>query len=474
MTFLRKHALALSVTVALLVAPIFAHLFVVRLARLEPPKVLVAVPGLVDQGALRIAGLGYASRHDGLWEVRLRGSAAQIGVELGRLLGPEMVHTEQRVMSMFDRFVPSRWAQPLLLDLARLRFRHLDEAMASDRLDELAGLALSVQPDPLAGFLPTYQRFVYLNALYDIALTYERSPLVGCTTFVTTDQASYQGHTLLARNFDFDVDDVFDQLKVVYVVLKDGTIPFVSIAWPGLVGVVSGMNAAGVAIVVHGGRAGELHADGEPMIQSLRFVLEHAGTARQAADILADRRPMVSHIVITADADGAAFVVERVPGRPAYRYQISTRAVVTNHLVGPSADDPKNRYVMDRTSTVQRKLRGEQLLARLHHPATVFNLVHMLRDRCGVNDAPLALGDRRAIGALIAAHGVVMDVTARKIWVSEAPHLLGKFVEFDLKPRFEPNYVPSVSAPAAPSIAADPLLTSGEYSRWKRTHHSEP
>ena len=99
---------------------------------------------------------------------------------------------------------------------------------------------------------------------------------------------------------------------------------------------------------------------------------------------------------------------------------------MTNHFVGPGADDPRNIRVREETSTLYRQQRGQQLLARIKRPITAVNLVNLLRERRGINDEELPLGDRRAIGALIAAHGVIFDATARKMWVSAAPHLLGQ------------------------------------------------
>ena len=39
----------------------------------------------------------------------------------------------------------------------------------------------------------TFQRFVYLNALYDISLSFEGSPLIGCTTFTFDHEATVDG-----------------------------------------------------------------------------------------------------------------------------------------------------------------------------------------------------------------------------------------------------------------------------------------
>jgi hypothetical protein len=94
----------------------------------------------------------------------------------------------------------------------------------------------------------------------------------------------------------------------------------------------------------------------------------------------------------------------------------------------------------------------------------------MLRDRRGRGGSDLALGDRRAIDALIATHGVVMDATARKLWVSESPHLLGRFVEFDLQTLLAVEYDP-LSEPDLHVLPADPLLNSSDYARWRAGSH---
>ena len=66
------------------------------------------------------------------------------------------------------------------------------------------------------------------------------------------------------------------------------------------------------------------------------------------------------------------------------------------------------------------------------------------------------IGDRRAINALIATHGVIFDTRTKTLWVSESPHLLGRFVAFDLARMLADDYVPSSTArlPAFPASLA--------------------
>jgi hypothetical protein len=305
-----------------------------------------------------------------------------------------------------------------------------------------------------------------LNALYDISLSFEHSPLIGCTTFALHGRAVRGGGALLARNFDMGVNDVFDDKKAVFFVSETGRIPFASVAWPGLVGVVSGMNAEGVAVVVHGARAGEPRASGEPVVHTLRRVLSTARNAAQAVELLRTQEPMVSHIVILADAEGKTASVERVPGRAPYMHWLSERAVITNHFEGGASDDPKDQRVRDVTSTVPRRRRGIQLLGRLKQPITAVDAILLLRDRRGINDLQLPLGDREAIDALIATHGVVFDTARRVLWVSESPHLLGRFVAFDLKKFLSADHDPSSASPLE-SVPEDPLVGTKEYRDWR-------
>jgi isopenicillin-N N-acyltransferase-like protein len=471
---LGRHWGKLSV-LALLVSFTSLHLWVGARARLTPPN--IGEPGgqpTQVSASLRRFGDSYALSRGKILEVGLRGRPEQIGFEHARLLYPEMVQNEGILLGRFQQQVSNSVFRHVLLDLAELRYAHVDRGMSLARRTEIAAGARGFQPDPYTGIFPTYQRFVYLNALYDMALSFEHSPLIGCTTITFGGDEIDGGGGILARAFDFEVDEVFDDHKAVFFVREDGQIPFASVAWPGLVGVVSGMNADGVAVVVHGARGGTPQAEGEPVVHALRRVLSTAHSTDDAIRALAEQPAMVSHIVIVNDENGRAAVIERVPKKPNFVRFLADKAVTTNHFEGPSAEDPKNLSVRAKTSTLPRRTRGDELLSRIpaqvSPPDAVTDAIAMLRDRQGPGDAKLALGDRSAINALIATHGVVMDTKRRILWVSESPHLLGRFVAFDLKRALAPDYDPA-HAPELDSISEDPLLTSGDYARWHAQHH---
>jgi hypothetical protein len=438
------------------------HPAIVLTTRMLPPEVRVpndaATVDPADPDLYRV-GPDYARHRGKIWEVALSGSPEQIGGHQVALLRDEMLANEAELWSTFESVVPSAWARFLIFDIARLRFRNMERLMSDGHRREIAATAIAFTPDPWAVKIPSYQRMVYLHSLYDVSLSFEHSPLIGCTSFALTGDASQDGHTLLARNFDFEAGRIFDERKAVFLMHEDGKKAYASVSWPGLVGALTGMNEAGLALVVHGGRAREPRTTGEPLVHTMRDVLGQAATTDEAIEMLRRREPMVSHIVMLADRAGQVAIVERAPGEPPEVRRGSGKMGLTNHFEGPWTDDPANAQVKRETSTLARRARLDELLARLHPAATVADAVAILRDRKGVGDAPLPTGDRRAIDALIATHGVVMDTTARVMWVSEGPHLLGRFVRFDVGRLLAGGYDPKTEHDIV-ATDPDPLLST--------------
>lgn len=423
-----------------------AHVLVVVATRIEPPAVALPEAPLERRadGVARV-GESYAMRRGRIWQVGLAGAPEAIGAAHARLLRDDVVRVEGDVLGQFDAHVP-RFAQPLVLDVARLRFSAIGDRIAEARRRELGAEALALAPDPFAALLPTYERMIYLTAIYDVALSFEGAPLVGCSSLAVSGERAAGGHALLARNFDLEAGRLLDEDKAVFFVREAGRIAYASVAWPGFVGAVSGMNAAGLALVVHGARAGSIDASGEPLALTMRDVLGSARDVDAALRVFADRAPIVSHLVFLADASGELAIVERVPGSPPFARRARGAATLTNHLEGPSAADPKNERIRAATTTLARKARLDELMAT-RPVASPADLAGALRDRAAAGGASLPAGDRRAIDAEIATHAVIFDATARVLWVNEGPHLGGRFLRFDVARALADGYSPESASP---------------------------
>jgi hypothetical protein len=417
---------------------------------MHPPT--VALPGPA-------AAQAWVQERGGIVRVYLRGSPEAIGAAHAGWLRERMLSEEAQLWKEYERLVPWKIARIGIEDYSRFHFRHLDQGVPDARRREIAAESLALQPDPFADRMPTYQRMMFLYAIYDIALPFENSPVIGCTSFGFDPSATADGHAIVARAFDFETSDLLDRDKAVFLVREDGAIPFASVAWPGFVGVVTGMNAEGVFVAVHGGRAREAVAQGIPVAFSLREVLERARDTAEAVAILRSQSVMVSHIVFVADGAGRFAVVERAPGEPAFVRDAKSHGTIalTNHFEGPLASDPSNLRVRTTSSTLARRARIDELLgASAPGRATPATALAMLRDHQCAGAPHCELGDRRAIDALIATHGVVADTTDRMLWVSAGPHLLGRFVRFDLRELLADGEPPDDPEPA--TMPGDPVF----------------
>ncbi|HLK39249.1 MAG TPA: C45 family peptidase [Polyangiaceae bacterium] len=447
----RRAARAALVLAVLAVLPT-CHALVVASTGLRPPS--VAIPP--DAGVH-----AWTRVRAGLRLVYLEGSPEAIGAAHARLLRERMVADETEIQSEYERHVPWWAVRTAIEDFSRVRYRHIAEGIPDARRREIAAEALAFKPDPYASHMPTYQRMVFLYSLYDIALPLEHSPLVGCTSFALAPRDTADGHVLFGRAFDFEAGEVFDRDKAVFLVREEGAVPFASVAWPGFVGVVTGMNAEGVVMVVHGARGRRPVTDGIPVAFSLREALSHAHDTREAVQVLAAQRVLVSHIVFVADASGHFAVVERAPAEPAFVRETEESTAVTNHFEGPLASDPRNLRVRDTTTTLARRARADERLGEITPgSATPASALAILRDH-GCAAGPCALGDRRAIDALIATHGIIADATAKTLWVSAGPRLSGPFVRLDLHDLLSAKHDPD-SDRAPETMPADPTVAGRE------------
>jgi tetratricopeptide (TPR) repeat protein len=123
------------------------------------------------------------------------------------------------------------------------------------------------------------------------------------------------------------------------------------------------------------------------------------------------------------------------------------------------AGDMHNDWVRRYTSSGYRFQRLEELLGS-GEPMDPARAAAVLRDRRGVADEQLGLGNRNALENLSTTHSVVIDATAMVMWVAEGPSALGRYQAVDLGRTLRRD-----EGPPAPldDLPADPLLYSEEY-----------
>lgn len=464
----RRWLRGIAIGVVLLVAALWiASAVILRVSRIDPPPVpAYASPAMEVRGPRAYIGPDWMTRERGLWELHLEGEPFAMGQAHTRLSERLLNVTEDYMFGEMHRYVPSKVAMFLIRLGVSWQYRHLADHIPAPQLVEIAGQA-SGYYDTHGDFLPTFQRMIFYHALHDITQKLEHSPLLGCTAFAVAGPATVDGHLLVGRNFDFEGPKPFDQDKAVLFFKPAGKIPFASVAWPGMSGVVTGVNAAGIYISINAARTDDKGQVGIPVELLARLVMEQARSLDDAIRILKDNPVMVPDFYLLADGKtGESAVVERSPTRLEVRRSKDT-TLLTNHALTPAfAHDVANDRLKRYLTSGSRFERLAELVKQQHGKFDARRVLEVLRDKRGVGDAPLGLGNRNALDAIIATHSVVVDLSAMTLWVSMGPHLLGRYVGYDLRKELGDEHgvvsAEDAARPDPPDLPADPTLDSPE------------
>lgn len=403
-----------------------------------------------------------------LWELYVEGSPLELGLRNGALSDSLYAHQEAVFFQKVEEIVPSKGKQWLLRRFLAWYNRKLPRSIIPEYRKEIYGLSRYAS-DSLNFIARPYARSLYLHAAHDIGHALQDLSMVGCTSFAAWGENTGDGKLLIGRNFDFYAGDDFAGNKVVAFVKPDSGYGFMSVAWPGMIGVVSGMNTEGLTVTLNAGKSSVPWKARTPVSLLAREILQYAANIDQAVAIAARRRVFVSEsIMVGSAADNRAILIEISPRKKGiFEVENSTRLVCSNHFRSAAyLHDRKNRKQKKESHSLYRFERMTELLD-LSEKIDVEDAVDILRNRKGLNDREVGMGNEMALNQLLAHHGVVFRPADRKAWVSANPYLLGAFVAYDLNEIFSAGRKEWLFN-AAETLREDPFLHTAAYADYER------
>lgn len=410
-------------------------------------------------------GKSWTGEREGLRVVYLKGSPLEIGFADGTLMQEKMHTLETEFMQMIHGYVPQHWLMELLKNYVIYRNRHLSDFVPVDYRLEIYGTTLGCADiHPEEGNF--YNRLLNYHAAHDVSYMMIDNPLItraGCTAFGAWGDATENRHLITGRNFDWEAAEVFSRDRVVEMCEPDGGIPFISVSWAGMAGVVSGMNRAGISVTVNGAPSALPNEIGTPVAMLARDILQHAHNLDELLKIMRDAKVFVSTIwLVGSRADGKFVVVEKTPAVMNVREPAGDSIVCPNHFeTAGLKDTARNTNYMGEATSVSREARLQELLHQFHGGISATQTVDFLRDRKLPGGIFAGDGHRGSLNAFIATHATVMDLTAGIFWAASPPNQLGKFVAFDVND-FS-HELPELTIPA------DETIASGEYDRARQS-----
>lgn len=404
-----------------------------------------------------------------LWELYIKGNPLQLGYNNGALTQSLMQKQEEIFFSKVEGFVPSKFKQNLLRGFLKWYNRKMYLNVREDYQAELYGLS-QYSSDKYDFIAPKFLRSMYLHGAHDIGHAMQDLMVVGCTSLAVWNENTEDGDLLIGRNFDFYVGDDFAKNKLIEFVEPEEGIPYLSVSWPGMIGVVSGMNKEGITVTINAGKSKIPLTAKTPISLVTREILQYAKNIDEAIAIAKKRKVFVSESILVGSAnDKHAVIIEVSPDNfGVYKVENTSRIFCTNHFQSDAyKNDKRNQKHITESHSKYRYEKLQELLQE-NKKLNPEKMAAILRDKSGLKGEKIGYGNEKAINQLLAHHAVIFSPQKKLVWVSSNPYQLGEFVCYDLNEIFSDKRLKSGEfAKSELNIAKDPFVDSKEFENYE-------
>jgi len=395
----------------------------------------------------------------GLPVLRLRGDAHAIGAAQGRLLGPSLAAVVRASAPSIEHTVSDDGLLGGTTHGIRLawRWRFIDDGLNDQDRRMVAGLTRGAAA---SGVTLPFEDLVRDQAVLDVGVASPRTDEVELKNLarsltVIARQAQAPARVWIGRTFAMPgLDDGGDAaIPVVTFARPEGRIAWAGVSWPGSVGVVTGVNASGIAVMVGPARTSDVRPTrtARPVALLARTVLEQAKTLDEAIKLLEGTPTLGSAVFVVVDGSSGTWVlVERTPSKAITERNPRSPAIGDVLTTNALSNDPENdraRRMQPAPGRVERAAK----LVRAPLP-DLAAMAQLLRDQRGLDDSPRPAGHRGVIDDGRAVHTVILDPASLELWVAD-PRAGGRLRAFDL--RYELRAEGDRATPPA-DLAADP------------------
>lgn len=273
---------------------------------------------------------------------------------------------------------------------------------------------------------------------------------------------------IIGRNFDFYMGEDFARNKLILFEKPDSGYAYVSVTWPGMLGVLSGMNTEGLTVTINASKLEVPTMSATPISILTKRILQYASTIDEAWKIAGEYSTFVSESIMVGSVnDRRVAIIEKTPSSmalydPAASDSSVTRIICTNHYQSDLfKDDPVNVENIRMSDSMHRFRRVEELLDSAGR-VSVASAACILRDMRGEGGKSVGYCNELAINQLLAMHSVIFRPKERKIWVSTSPWQCGKFVCYDLEKVFSSDFSSDIES-VSDEIPEDSFVHSQEF-----------
>jgi len=402
---------------------------------------------------------------NGNWQLRISGNPYEIGYKKGFLTQQLYQNQEKIFFGKVAEMIPNPSKQNKLLYFLKWYNRNILSAIPTDLKQELYAVS-TFGTDEFNDIGTKFERNLLLHSSHDIGHAMQDLMLVGCSSIALWDNFTEDGNLLIGRNFDFYVNDEFAQNKIVEFISPDNGYKYASVTWPGMVGVVSGMNEEGLTVTLNAGKSSIPMRGKTPVSIVARSILQNAQTIDEAIAIADKFDVFVSESFLIGSAkDNKAVVIEMSPKRMDVYETNNGKLICTNHFQSDGyKSDKRNQNQIEESHSYYRLEKLEESF-KADKKYKVKDVLKVLRDVSGLQNENLGLGNEKALNQLMAHHGVIFKPAELKMWVSNNPYQLGAFDAYDLNTVFKSKELKPIKSLELPK---DDFIKSKDFKQYKK------
>lgn len=397
----------------------------------------------------------------GLPVLRISGEAHAFGAAHGRLLAPWLPAVVAAAAPSIEHTVSDDGMFGGTTHGMRLawRWRFIDDGLVDQDRRMVAGMTRGAEA---SGVDVSFTDLVRTQAVLDVGAPSPRTDeaeqkSLAQSLIVLAHQAQAPARLWVGRVFAMPgLDDGGDaEIPVLTIAHPEGRIAWAGVGWPGQLGVVTGVNAQGIAVMVDPVRTSDVRPTrtARPVALLARTVLEQAKTLDEAVKLIETTPTLGAAVIVVIDGTSGTWVlVERTPSKAIIERNPKSSALGDVLTTNALSSDPENDRARRMLATQQRVDRAAKLVK--NPLPDVAAMAAILRDQRGLDETARPAGHRGVIDDGRAVHTVILDPSSLELWIAD-PRAGGRMRAFDL--RHELRGEGDRAAPSA-DIAADPAL----------------
>lgn len=228
--------------------------------------------------------------------VHVYGKPEEMGEQIGTLLAPQIKFL---INEYLNKFLALGTDVPIVRDQSLKIARQMEKAIPAQYIDEMKAMAKAAGVE--------YDDVLLSNTVFDI------KKMIFCSAVIATGEGSEDGKPVFSRNLDFPTLGTLHTFTVLIVYHPAEGKQIASIAFPGLVGILSAMNDAGVTAAVLEVHRREFNPDAMPYGILYRHALSTAENTADVVKTVTTTPRTTSMNLMICDAAGDAACAELAP-----------------------------------------------------------------------------------------------------------------------------------------------------------------